>query len=626
MGIFANAFFRGLRRDPKLRLSEWADREFYLSAESAANAGKWTTIPYQREILDVFFDDETEFITVQKSARVGYTKILNIVVAACMAERPCNVMVVQPTISDAEGYSTTEIVPMLRDVPKLRDVVADSRLRDNSNTMLRKTYRGGALFLVGANSAAGFRRISAKIALFDETDGYPPTAGTEGDQVLLGIRRTEYFFDRKIAQGSTPTIKGFSRIEKAIEKSDQRRYYVPCPKCKHKQYLKFGGKDLPYGFKWEKGRPETVAYLCENETCATLIPHSEKRGMVEKGQWVAAKPFAGHAGFYLWAAYSYSPNATWETIVTEFLEAKADGPLALQTFVNTVLGETWEPEGGEGLETEDLDRLREEYDPNVVLPAGVLVVVAGVDTQDDRLELEILGVGPGEETWSLEYLTIIGNPGGPQVWRDLDRILRRTYETLDGVELSIAGACIDSGGHHTQSVYDFVVGKSRRRIYAIKGMSTPGKPLVGKPTRTNKGKIPLIPLNTIAAKDQLFARLRLEAPGAGYCHFPDTYPDDYFRGLTAERVTTKNGKRFYIRIRKENEPLDCRVYAMAAFRMLNAKLKSIARGLTRKASKLADAAATPAERAAKPRPPQPAPTRRRKSKAPARGIARKWNS
>ena len=617
MGLFAQSFFRGLKPDPKLRQSEWADSNFYLSPESSATAGKWKTIPYQREILDVFSDPEIEYISVMKSARVGYTKILNIVVATCMAETPCNVMVVQPTIADAEGHSTTEIAPMLRDVPALAGLVEDSRLKDNSNTMLRKSYPGGVLYLVGANSARGFRRISAKIALFDECDGYPPTAGAEGDQIKLGVKRTDFFHDRKIALGSTPTIKGISRIEKSFEKSDKRRFYVPCPKCKTMQFLKWGTEDTPYGMKWEKGKPETAAYLCENEKCATLIPHRQKRWMVERGTWIAEAPTAGHAGFHIWAAYSYSPNAEWGKLAAEFVEAKGDGPEALQTFVNTVLGETWEADGGEGLEADDLATRREDYDANQQLPPGVLMVVVGVDTQDDALVCEILGIGAGEETWSLEYLTLAGNPGGVGVWADLEKILRRTYQTADGLELSIAAACIDSGGHHTQSVYDFVRGKARRRIYAIKGHSTPGKPLVGRPTRSNKGKIPLIPLNTIAAKDLFFARLRMEKPGPGYCHFPQDRPAEYFDELTAERVITKNGKRLYIRIRKKNEGLDCRIYAMAAFRLTNARLKRVAKTLATRADR--QAAPAGGKKKAKTKP----PTRKKRAKK-AGGYVGKW--
>ncbi|QDP46580.1 MAG: putative terminase large subunit [Prokaryotic dsDNA virus sp.] len=525
-------------------------------------------------------DSDVEYISVMKSARVGYTKCLNIIVASCMAETPSNVMVVQPTISDAEGYSTSEIMPMLRDVPCLQGLVADSKNRDNSNTMLRKNFSGGQLMLVGANSATGFRRVSVKVLCFDEVDGYPTTAGAEGDQIKLGIRRTEYFHDRKIIMGSTPTLKGYSRIEDSFERSDKRRYFVPCPFCDHYQYLQWSR------IEWEKDKPKEAKYRCENEECDKLIPHSKKRKMVERGEWRATAPFDGHAGFHIWAAYSFSPNATWGHLAVEFLEAKESGVETLQTWVNTALGETWEDEANEGVDSHELANRKESYDASEVLPDGVVLITAGVDVQDDRLEVEILGIGRGEETWSLEYLTVIGDGGAESTWKELDEILRRTYVTPSGVELPITSACIDSGGHHTQSVYDFVRGKTARRIYAIKGMSSAGKPMVGRPSRTNKGKIPLIPLNTIAAKDLLFARLKLTEAGSGYCHFPSSYDDEYFAMLTAEKVATRYvkgvPKREYIQIRKRNEALDCRVYAMAALRLLNARLDKVAQSVARK--------------------------------------------
>jgi len=571
---FGDALLRGVKPDPKLTLSEWADEYFYLSPESSATAGKWYSLPYQKGILDSMTDGDVEYITVMKSARVGYTKCLNIIVAACMAETPSNVMVVQPTIADAEGYSTSEITPMLRDVPCLQGLVADSRNRDNSNTMLRKNFTGGQLLLVGANSATGFRRVSVKVLLFDEVDGYPTSAGAEGDQIKLGIRRTEYFHDRKIVMGSTPTLKGYSRIESSFERSDKRRYFVPCPFCDEYQYLKWSN------IEWPKGEPKKARYRCENKECDELIPHSKKRTMVERGEWRATAPFDGHAGFHIWAAYSFSPNATWGHLAVEFLEAKEGGIETMQTWVNTALGETWEDDATEGVDSHQLAERRESYDANEVLPDGVILITAGVDVQDDRLELEILGVGRGEETWSIDYLTIVGDGGADTTWKKLDEVLRRTYFTSGGVELGIAAACIDSGGHHTQSVYDFVRGKGSRRIYAIKGMASVGKPMVGRPSRTNKGKIPLIPLNTIAAKDLLYARLKLGDAGSGYCHFPMSYDDEYFAMLTAEKVATRYvkgvPKREYIQTRKRNEALDCRVYAMAALRLLNARLDRVA--------------------------------------------------
>ena len=231
----ANKAFLAFKPPKKLTLSEWADEYAYLSAESSAEGGRWRTLPYQKGIMDAITDPNVEQVTVMKSARVGYSKILNHIIAYHVHMDPCPIMIVQPTIEDAAGYSKEEIAPMIRDTKCLRGLIADAKAKDSTNTILQKQFPGGTLSLVGANSARGFRRVSRRIVLFDETDGYPATAGTEGDQIKLGIRRTEYYWNRKIVAGSTPTVQDFSRIEQLFGQSDQRKYYVPCPDCGHMQ-------------------------------------------------------------------------------------------------------------------------------------------------------------------------------------------------------------------------------------------------------------------------------------------------------------------------------------------------------------------------------------------------------
>ena len=266
----------------KLSLSQWADNYAYLSAESSAEGGRWRTLPYQKGIMDAITDPNVEQVTVMKSARVGYSKILNHIIAYHIHQDPCPIMVVQPTIEDASGYSKEEVAPFLRDTPCLKGLVSDPKSKDGENTLLQKKFPGGTLSLVGANSARGFRRVSRRIVLFYEVDGYPASAGTEGDQIKLGIRRTEYYWNRKIVAGSTPTIKDFSRIERLFNHTNQMRYYIPCPECGHMKYLKWSN------MKWRDNDPDTVAYACED--CGCLIPHSKKRWMVERGEWRATAP------------------------------------------------------------------------------------------------------------------------------------------------------------------------------------------------------------------------------------------------------------------------------------------------------------------------------------------------
>ena len=555
----------------KLTLSEWADEYAYLSAESSAEGGRWHTLPYQKAMMDAITDPKIEQVTVMKSARVGYSKILNHIIAYHIHQDPCGIMVVQPTIEDAAGYSKEEIAPMIRDTKVLTNLVSDAKTRDSNNTILQKQFPGGVLSLVGANSARGFRRVSRRIVLFDETDGYPASAGTEGDQIKLGIARTQYFWNRKIVAGSTPTIKDFSRIERLFDQSDQRRYYVPCCHCGHMQYLRWAN------MRWQDNDPLTASYACEE--CGALIPHSKKRWMVERGEWRATQPGNGrHAGFHIWAAYSYSPNAEWSNLVEEFLLSKND-PEQLKTWINTTLGECWEDEyaskvGADGL----MERAAVEKYEKGVPPKEVLMLSLGCDVQDDRLSMSVWGLGRNEEMYLVDRKVIYGSPARADLWKQMDEVLMDKYKNEDGVELKIESAAIDTGGHFTQEVYQYVRERSHLGLIGIKGMGQKGKPPIGKPTKVDinfSGKslrkgVQLFPVGVDTIKTTLHNRLKDAELGDGYIHFYPTITTDYFQELTAERqvLRYKHGYQERIWVKKSNarnEALDEMVYAYAAF-------------------------------------------------------------
>ena len=561
----------------KLRLSEWADEYAVLSAESSAESGRWHSLPYQRAVMDAFTDPKVEMVVWQKSARVGATKIFNHVIGYHVHQDPCAMMVVQPTVEDSEGYSKDEIAPMLRDTQVLQPLIVDPKQKDGSNTILLKQFKNGAaLQMVGANSARGFRRVSRRIVLFDEVDGYPPST-PEGDQIKLGIKRSEYFWNRKIGLISTPTIKGFSRIEKWFELSDQRRYFVPCPHCDHYQVLRWTQ------MKWEKdadgnGLPETAAYECEN--CQQLIPHSKKRWMVERGEWraTAESKRPGLVGFHIWAAYSYSPNASWAQLVQEFLEVKSDRT-QLQTFVNTLLGETFEDDYAAALSATGLAARREEYPPGHC-PAGVLLLTAGVDVQDNRLAVSVWGWGAGEDAWLVWHQEILGDPTQTAVWEQLDAVLDTGWPVDGGGELNLAQVAIDSGGHATHEVYQYARERRDRYVVAIKGSSRRSQQPVNKGTpqdvnwkgKTIKRGVILYQVGTDTVKTTLFGRLRHNKPGPGYVHFGLSGDDEWCSQVTSEKQQLRYVKGFPVRewIKSpsaRNEALDCMVYAYAALQL-----------------------------------------------------------
>lgn len=528
--------------------------------------------------MDAVTDPAVTMITVMKSARVGYTKVLDNVVGFFIAQDPSPILIVQPRVEDAEDYSRTEIAPMLRDTPVLAAIAGDLKAKDSNQRVAKRVFRNGSsVSFVGANSPGGFRRITARIVLFDEVDGFPVGgAGDEGDQIALGTKRSESFWNRKIVLGSTPTIKGVSRIEKSFDASDRRRFFVPCPQCGAMQVLKWSN------LRWDKDeagehRPETAHFVCEESGC--VIEEHHKPAMIEGGEWIAEGPFSGHAGFHIWAAYSLFPNASWRSIVEEFLRVRHD-PSLLKTFVNLVLGETWEEEG-EAVDGTALSRRVESFDGDT-LPAGVAAITTGTDTQGDRLEVQFVAWGKGEESWPFAYHVLHGDPAQPAVWQEHDDLLLRRFATEDGRVLRVRASCLDTGGHHAAHVLAYCRTRVSRRVFPIKGVPGPKPiwPLRASRTKTNQSVF-MVGVDT--AKDAIYGRLRIAKHGPGFVHFPvaDAFGEEYFAQLTAERVVTRyrEGRpyRVWVSSRPRNEALDTFVYALAALKSLPFRLDRIAR-------------------------------------------------
>jgi phage terminase large subunit GpA-like protein len=577
---------------PTLTVSEWADQYRKLSAEDSAERGQWITAraEYQREFMDAVNDPMVETVVAMWAAQTGKSQCLLNALGYYMDQDASPVLFLQPTLEMAEAFSKDRLAPMLRDTPKLHGKVKDPRSRDSGNTLLHKSFAGGHITLAGANSPASLASRPIRIFIADEVDRFPTSAGSEGDPISLGAKRTTTFWNRKRIYVSTPTIKGASRIESLYEASSKGKYHVPCPHCQTMQVLKWGQVHWP---KTAEGvaQPEFTIYVCE--ACAAEITEADKSEMVRQGKWVHEHPEKSIRGF--WVNELYSPWVSWAEMVANFLLAKKHTE-TLKTFINTSLAETWEQEG-ESVDDGTLFGRREDYnteeivkkyqDGQIWMPPKAVLITAGVDTQDDRVEMEVVGWGPGEESWSIEFITIRGNPALPEVWNELDRHLLKRYPHESGF-LPIAAAVVDSGGHHTKQVYDFCKRRQMRRIWAGKGQAGPGKPITGRPSKGNKAGVPLFPIGVDTAKEILYDRLRLDQFGPGYCHFPKRmeYDEEYFKQLTAEKLRTKFLKGFPVKYwektRARNEALDMRVYALAALDGLKVNLDMRAEQLAKR--------------------------------------------
>lgn len=551
---------------PELKISEWADKYRRLSSEASAEAGQWSTnrAEYQRGIMDAISDEKIEQVVVMSSAQVGKTEMILNLIGFHIDRDACPILCVQPTQDMAATFSRDRVAPMLRDTACLAKKVKDPRSRDSGNTLYSKQFDGGHVTFVGSNSASGLASRPIRLVLFDEVDRYQTTS--EGDAIELAKKRATTFWNKKFVAVSTPTNKGSSRIEAMFENSDKRDYHVPCGDCGEYQSLRWSN------VQWEQDAPETACYVCDH--CGSIWSDAARYRAIRKGEWRATAPFVGTAGFRLSALYS--PWLDLETGVRDFLEAKKL-PETLRVFVNTFLGETWE-EAGDRISELEISTHREDYGGKV--PDEVVIVTAGCDVQDDRLEIEVLGHARDSETYSIDFHTIYGDPASANIWADLDTYLKQTWERHDGRKLSIKATAIDSGGHHTQAVYKFCKPRISQRVFAIKGVGGEGKPMVGKPSTNNNLKCKLFMIGVDTIKEMVYSHLKIQEQGAGYCHFPNTYTDEYFLQLTAEKVVKKFHKGFHrrewIKIRTRNEALDCRVYAIAALSIINANVNMIA--------------------------------------------------
>jgi phage terminase large subunit GpA-like protein len=547
-------------------------------------------------MMDVICDPNVHEIVVKKSTQMGYSDaVLNNIIGYFIDVDPRPIMLVQPTIDNAKDYGKKRISPMIESTPALKAKIRPSTARRAGNTLQLKEFPGGFLKLAGANSGTGLRSDPVPIVLLDETEGYPNDVDGEGDPVEIAKRRTDQFTDFKIVEGSTPAKpRGFSRIEKRFEASDQRYFHVPCPFCGRMQALWWRDPETRSHrliYQLDGGGeviPSSVGYQCAQ--CGKLIQERYKQQMLDAGRWVATFPGRALVGFAINALYSPWRDI-WGDLAAEWVEAQRN-PEKLKAFINLRLGETWE-EQGFSLEPHDLRRRCEKYggEQETEVPKGVGLLTAAVDVQDDRLVAVVKGWGAEEESWLIAFEEFFGDPGRQAVWDELDKFLREQWKHAGGRSLSIASAFIDSGGHFTDEVYKFVKGRQARRIFACKGSSESGKEILQKFSQNNSYRVRLYRIGTDTAKDRIFSRLQIPAPGPGYVHLPHWAETEYLEQLTSEKRVTRyrRGKgvvREYIKTRARNEALDCEVYALAA-------LYSLGNMMVRRLGELAEQAAEP---------------------------------
>lgn len=593
-GLIRSAL-RMLRPPDNLAPSEWAERNLKIpEGNKVPGFYRIMNAPIQREPIDQFINPDCRRVTLMWGAQIGKTTAALAMQGYAIAQRPRSQMMLQPSQGDLGTWLETKFNPLVAASENIGRLIAKARGREGVNNQRMKSYPGGFIMFAWAGSSRTMRGRSAPFIVCDETDGYNTT--DEGSPVSLIWQRAATFGDdRFLVEISTPTLKKASHIEAAFEAGDQRYFYVCCPDCGEKQILVWGNvtwsgrkstelhdaeKDLH-----DEHRPETAAYCCEH--CGLLWSDGQRvqsiRNAEEQGAgWIASKPFKGHASYHAWEAYSTFRRL--EDIVQDYLDKlKIDD---LQAFANVSLARTYEIKG-DGCDPESLYGCREKFPDHC--PEGVLYITLGADMQMDRLEYEIVGWGTHGETWSLEYGILWGDPLAGQVFYDLEDIIKtKRFVFQDGTERSISASCLDTGGTtgYPQAAYDWLKGKTGRRIFGVKGYSPSwGDPIVPGPKRKRSGKgqrkVAIFPVAVDEAKIVIYRRIS-QTVGAtastapGFMHIPDDRPEEWFKQITAESLVTRKGnvnRREWVKSSDaRNEALDCRVYAYAALKIMNPRI------------------------------------------------------
>ena len=577
MGAMAELarYGRSMLRPPeKQTVSEWADKNRMLVSEASAEPGRWRTdrAPYQRAIMDSFTQPGIWQIVIMASAQVGKSEIELNMMGAAIDNDPGPMLYIQPTDKVAEDYSKRRIAPMIAACPNLRDKVFKAKGRDAANTITMKTFPGGSLAIIGANSPADLSSKPVRYIFMDETDRFPASAGTEGDPQELAERRTETFrHNRKIVKTSTPTLKGKSRIETDYMNGTQEEWHTECPHCGNFSYINF--TDIKFEkeeYVNQSGDEDyhilKVAWCCP--VCKREVGEYDAKRQPAK--WVSKNPRAIDNGIRSFRLNAFmSPWSDWKDIARKFLKAHKDAS-KLQVFYNTVLGESWEVHTHSGLD-EALFRRREHYDAEV--PAGVLLLTMGVDTQDNRLEYEVVGWDRHGQSWGISRGVIPGRADAPGVWEEVDALLDKEWRLANGMRMKILATFVDSGGHFTSSIYKECARRASRRIWPIKGERGEGKPEC-RPMKRSQGEGAKFMLGVDEGKAGIMFEAQVEEPGPNYMHFPIEqragYDREFFRGLISERleIHRRGGQAVAVweQFYERNEPLDCRNYARAAYR------------------------------------------------------------
>lgn len=562
------AFARAVAPRKALTVSQWADAERRLSAKGSAEAGQWRTDrnPPLREPMDCMSArSRVREVALMFPVQLGKTEVAINALGYCMDHDPGPIMVCLPGEVSMNKWVAQKLNPAIEETPAMKRALSSVASRDSSNTRTFKDFAGGQLYVEHAGSPARLKSTTVRTLLVDEVDEFANNLQGGDDPVdMLNARTSAFPATYKRLYISTPQIKGISRIEQLWEKSDQRRYHVPCPHCGHMQHLQWAG------LKWASDFA-SAWYVCQE--CGTHIDERHKTEMIANGQWVPEQPEARTRGYHLNCLYyQFGLGPRWAELAEMWIAAQND-PAKLKTFVNDRLAEPWEDRAMRAVKHNAIADRAEPYALRTA-PHGVLAITAGVDTQDNRLAVQIVGWGVGMAFWVLDYVELPGDPADGAVWAALTELLNAPIQHASGATMRIDAVAIDQGGHRTENVKDYVRQRRVRRPLSIFGATANNAPVLNKGKladvdvrgQVDKRGVLIHQVGTVAAKHWLFGRLSTDAEKSSdqrLTHFSEDLDPSYFAGLVSETYDPRKN-RFEKRRGARNEPLDTWVYAFVA--------------------------------------------------------------
>jgi phage terminase large subunit GpA-like protein len=572
-----------------LTASEWAEN---VRRMDGGKQYRFAFAPYQKEMMMTPFDSKIQMTVFQLASRLGKTEVCMNIIGHSIAENPRRILTLYPTTSQAEKWSKETLEKELfESTPQLQWLVRGGR-RDSSNTILHKLFPGGLINIFGGNAPGEMRRAKGNLLFADEVDALMSQTGDEGDQLqIFWMRGSEYPDTIRIA-ASYPSVEGQSRIAQLMEQSDYRKWFTPCIKCKEPFVM------LREHIKYPEGEPEKAKLECPE--CGEHLTDSNRKRMMKKGFWKATKDFTGIAGF--WGNGMMSPHPVqkgfkshlhWIASQEQSIETSDNPDRAKHVFVNTFDAQCYKPERVEAPESSELMKRKENYQPRIELPEGVLIVTAGVDVQKRYLECSVWGWGDNKESWLLEHHIIQGPPDDPGTWQHLEDYLAGCrFPHPYGMELGLfrpGSKVMVDAGHWDQHVLPWTFRKQNLGVFAIQGSPTINAPILGKARIASSPKARIYPLGVNQCKDIIYTRLTLSKPDTneyppGYIHFNQAATSVYLDGLTCEygkeeRFRGEIYTRYVCPSGKRNEPLDTYIYAMAGKILINPRFEKIKENL-----------------------------------------------